>query len=1189
VFLKSLTLKGFKSFAETTTLEFEPGITVVVGPNGSGKSNIVDAVAWVLGAQGPRTVRSQKMEDVIFAGTSKRAPLGRAEVSLTIDNSAGLIPIDFTEVTITRTLFRSGDSEYAINGAPCRLLDVQELLSDSGVGRQQHVIVSQGQLDAVLNAQPVDRRLIIEEAAGVLKFRRRREKAQRRLEATEGDLLRVQDLLREVRRQLRPLERQADAARRHGDVVGELRALQLFVAGRELTAHRSRAASIAAVRTDQARAERDLVAALAALDTDVTIAEAALAAADGGIAGRPRHDILADDVARADGLRERTRGLSALVAERGRSLERLRSIEMDADLVASLEAEGAELAAALIAVDDETQRLVPEFDDLAADEGLVAAERAALGDDPEAGEPPVPAVGLFAAAASADAPSDAPSGAAAPAGAAEVRGELAALRSARDRAGAERRRAEERRAALAAKILRLAGEASTAAGELDATEALLPSLADAAGAAADALRRADAGLEGAERDFDAASGLSREWAARTEALAATLDESRAKAGAERLAGLDGLVGTVLELVDVDDGFEAAFEAAIGEAAAAVVVDGADAARAALARLHTETAGGAVLALGLQPRRPAIAPVPGAGALRPHVRSPLPEVSALLDHLLASAIVVDGGWADAIDVAVAHPDALVVTRDGDRFSSSGWRAGAGTAVATGAALADARRRADDAHAALEAASAARTAARAALAAARDSAAEATRALERDSHRRTETAASLERIERDRREIEGEVDAVAALLAELSVRLGRDEDRIASLEADLPALEAEEAAGHERLMAHRAARARVERREAALRALRTDLEVRAAGLEERRTLLSRRQVDIEARLDRHRAERASAQHRREQLDGDATAVARLAALLARRAEQLDVVLDRLRGERQAHAERTSALTGRLEDLRRRRAVAERDLAATRERLQRAELDDAETRVRIEAAVEAMRRELDVEPDTALAATCPDLPPATTADARVRELERELRLMGPINPLALEEHAALLERHTFLEAQLDDVKNGRRELAKVIKAIDSEIVDVFSAAYTDVAENFTKLFSTLFPGGTGSMRLTDPDDLLETGIEIEARPSGKNVKRLSLLSGGERSLTAMAFLFAVFRSRPSPFYLMDEVEAALDDVNLHRFLDLVHEFRNEAQLLVVSHQKRTMEAADCLYGVTMQPGGSSRVISERVAAGA
>ncbi|MDQ3756668.1 MAG: AAA family ATPase, partial [Actinomycetota bacterium] len=245
MFLKSLTLKGFKSFADATTLEFEPGITVVVGPNGSGKSNIVDAVAWVLGAQGPRTVRSQKMEDVIFAGAAKRPALGRAEVSLTIDNSAGLLPIDFSEVTVTRTLFRSGDSEYSLNGVPCRLLDIQELLSDTGVGRQQHVIVSQGQLAQILDSRPEDRRLVIEEAAGVLKHRRRREKAQRRLEATEGNLLRLQDLLREVRRQLRPLERQADAARRHGSLVEELQGIRLFLAGREISTLQGRLEAVA--------------------------------------------------------------------------------------------------------------------------------------------------------------------------------------------------------------------------------------------------------------------------------------------------------------------------------------------------------------------------------------------------------------------------------------------------------------------------------------------------------------------------------------------------------------------------------------------------------------------------------------------------------------------------------------------------------------------------------------------------------------------------------------------------------------------------------------------------------------------------------------------------------------------------------------------------------------------------------
>jgi chromosome segregation protein len=247
-----------------------------------------------------------------------------------------------------------------------------------------------------------------------------------------------------------------------------------------------------------------------------------------------------------------------------------------------------------------------------------------------------------------------------------------------------------------------------------------------------------------------------------------------------------------------------------------------------------------------------------------------------------------------------------------------------------------------------------------------------------------------------------------------------------------------------------------------------------------------------------------------------------------------------------------------------------------------------MRQEAAVESLRRELDCEPDTALAAECPELRDGTSPASRVRELERELRLMGPVNPLALEELAALQERHAFLAAQLDDVKGTRKELTKVIRAVETEMAQLLAAAYADVADHFVRLFETLFPGGQGRLRLTDPDNLLEAGIEVEARPAGKNVRKLSLLSGGERSLVALAFLFAVFRSRPSPFYLLDEVEAALDDVNLSRFLDLVGEFRQEAQLLVVTHQKRTMEAADCLYGVTMQPGGSSRVVSERVRAG-
>jgi chromosome segregation protein len=403
--------------------------------------------------------------------------------------------------------------------------------------------------------------------------------------------------------------------------------------------------------------------------------------------------------------------------------------------------------------------------------------------------------------------------------------------------------------------------------------------------------------------------------------------------------------------------------------------------------------------------------------------------------------------------------------------------------------------------------------------------------------------------------------------------------------LPALEEEEESAAARVVAERSARTRIDQRAQAVAALRRDLEVRAAGLEQRRAVLERRSSEIEERLERDKVERVAAEQRRVVIDRNIAHLDRLGGLVADRLAWVDGELAELRERRRLETEAARAATERLEGLRRERASAERRLEETRERQRRAELDEAEIRLRLEAAVETLRRDYDCEPETAMATACPELPPATSAPNRLRELERELRLMGPINPLALEEFSQLQERHQFLEGQIEDVKSSRRDLSKVIRAIDDEIVNVFRAAYADVSENYTKLFEALFPGGTGRLRLTDPDNLLDTGIEIEARPPGKTVRKLSLLSGGERSLTAMAYLFAVFRSRPSPFYLMDEVEAALDDVNLHRFLSLIEEFRQEAQLLVVSHQKRTMEAADCLYGVTMQPGGSTRVVSERV----
>jgi chromosome segregation protein len=1151
MFLKSLTLKGFKSFADPTTLTLEPGVTVVVGPNGSGKSNVVDAIAWVLGAQAPTAVRSQKMDDVIFAGTAKRPALGRAEVSLTLDNSSGILPIEFTEVTITRTLFRTGESEYAINGVPCRLLDIQELLSDSGVGRQQHVVVSQGQIDAVLNARPEDRRAIIEEAAGVLKYRKRREKSQRRLEATENNLTRISDLLREVRRQLRPLERQAEAARRYDGVVTELTALRRYVAGRELVALRRRLEANAVRKGDIATRSDELRAELARLDAEVMHAEAQLSAHGG--------DDVGDALVRLEALRERTRGLANVLTERLRVIERDRGAQVDRDVVANLEADAARLRADLQAVENDAEALIPEFERL--NEAEIDLGSARLRFEEEWAD-----------------------GVAAPSGkAAEVRGEVGALRAAVERGSAERQRLEQRLASLGNDAAGIDGELERVAGELRAVEAGESPLVEALQSAEAARDRAEDAVATAQSAVSDADAEWNSWSARADALALALDEARARAGAERLADVAGVVGTLLDLVEVDEGWEAPFEAAAGEALDAVVVDSVDAARQALGTLRAGDVSGAVLALGAA--LPAASAPPVGEPVRRHVRARHHGVDQLLDALLGGAVVVDGDLFAGIDVVLAHPGAVVVTRDGDRLGTSGWRVGGTRAQATGAALEEARARASAAgerraaaRAALDQVSAARASA---VAAVRD----AGRALDEHNKRLGALTDARVRVERRRETLGTEIESLQARIAELADRLTRESARVAELDELLPVLEGEENETLARGRAMAEARAQLEERAAAVGAIRTDIEMRAAGLEDRRKFLNQRLAEIEARLERDAAQRAEAEAKRVVLEQRQAATEHLVDIVRDRLGRIETELADLRERRRRQSEAARAIAARLDAVRRDRQAAEQRLAEQRELANRAELDEAETQMRIEAAVEALRRDLDCEPDQAIAAECPPLAEGVTPPARIRELERELKLMGPINPLALEEFQALQERHDFLEQQLDDIKASRRELGKVIRSIDEEIVNVFAAAFADVANNFEKLFEMLFPGGKGSLRLTDPENLLDTGVEVEARPSGKNVRKLSLLSGGERSLTALAYLFAVFRSRPSPFYVMDEVEAALDDVNLHRFLGLVDEFRNEAQLLIVSHQKRTMEAADCLYGVTMQPGGSSKAISEKV----
>jgi len=1148
--LKNLTLKGFKSFADQASIDLEPGVTVVVGPNGSGKSNVVDAIAWVLGAQAPSAVRSGKMDDVIFAGSAGKAALGRAEVSLTIDNHSRMLPVEFNEVKITRTLFRTGDSEYAINGVPCRLLDITDLLSDGGVGRQQHVIVSQGQIDGVLNARPEDRRAVIEEAAGVLKFRKRKERAERRLAATDGDLTRVKDLMREVRRQLRPLEKQAEAARRHSDLIQELTELRVHLAGRDIAELRAKLHANAEFRSTRVEQERATRTELEALERGVSTDERSLADHGG--------DDLGDTLARLESMRERARGLNAVLVERQRGVERERSAFADRALIANLEAEAARCRNDLERVTAELAELEPDRVRLVHEEATLAADRAAFRDEWGDGVP-------------------VPSGQAA-----EMRGELGVLRSAIERGSSESERLQVRLTELDQRRQDLEASAAQRRADLAALHDEEEPLVAALEAATSAQSTADDEVARAVAVQADAESEHHRWVARAEALSLALDEARARSGAAHLAGVEGVLGTLLDLVVVDEGWEAAFEAAAGEALRAVIVDSTDTAQVALTALADGDVAGAVLALGAVERT---APPSGEHFVRSHVSGSVEGLDHLLDRLIGDAIAVDGGWEAALDMSVGNPADVIVTRRGDRFGPSGWRIGRGSAGATGAALVEAEEQTAVTQRRCVGAADATATARRELADRTMRAAELADQLDGIEAGLTAAADALQRTDADRREVATEADALQARFDELASRLERETNRVGELEMQLPTLEAAEEASLEAGRRLAEARAEIEERAAMVGALRSDVDVRSAGLDERRATLVTRLAELDERLERDVAQRSALEAQRVGLDRCAAVLAALVMAVEVRTSVLELRLADVRDRRQAQSRAAQEIAQRLDDLRRRRGEAQDHLEGLRASLAKAEVEEAEVRTRLQATLDRLRTDHDLAPDIAVSAPCPDLPDGIGAGRRVEMLEAELDIIGPVNPLALEEYQALQDRHTFLQGQLDDIRSTRRELSKVISSINEEIVTVFASAFADVSVNFTQLFETLFPGGEGALSLTSPDDLLNTGIEISAKPSGKNIKKLSLLSGGERTLTALAFLFAVFRSRPSPFYVMDEVEAALDDVNLHRFLSLVEEFRADAQLLLVSHQKRTMEAADCLYGVSMKSGGSSRVVSEKV----
>ncbi len=1223
MFLKSLTIKGFKSFADPVTLNLEPGITVVVGPNGSGKSNVVDAVAWVLGAQGPRMLRSSRMEDVIFLGTNKRQPLGRAEVSLTIDNSSHSLPIEVAEVTITRTLFRSGDSEYAINGASCRLLDVQELLSDAGVGRQQHVIVGQGQVEGVLVSRPEERRLILEEAAGVLKHRKRKERAERRLEATEENMRRITESLRELRRQARPLERQAASARAQVKLSEELAQVRLYVAGCELRELDRRAAELAARRAELQgegeEAEKNI--------GRIVGVERRLA----GQLDEARDNGLERDLGRAEGLRQRVRGLQSATAERLRSLQMEISASQDRDVVSMLDAEMASLDEEITAVGTSIDAAETRMAELAEEARTVQHELEVIDErwSAEAGAGGV--VGAGGASVAHEL--------------AEVRSRLQSNERAMQRSAAGRGRLEARRSAVFAALEKLDAESTILSNEraemAEQVESAAIGIEDVR-LQVDQEEKAVRGCEAAVRECE---DRHRVLLARSEALSLALRRAQDEGGAGLLGGRDGVLGTLAELIEVDPNWERAVEAALGPTAGTVVVAGREAGVASAFELVRAGRPGGLVVLKITsqsgssdggsgdggsgvPAEPAREPgsrYPGE-SLRRHVtvkknigsgwsgrRDLVAALEQFLDARLASAVVVsdqedmrssqavaptssassassarsarEAELGRALDVAIQRPDLFVITANGDRM--------AGEVLKVRSEMLDtapglAKRAQDEARSqslVLERATAELAAARETLARSSEELLELRRTRDLAEGKLAAAEIALRRLTEERERMLLEERDLSRQIEDLSAEVESDGGDSVLLSERAAMLEEALRVHAEQSRQRSEARGGLEATREALLKEESTVTARLAALYERRIVLSERRAKVELRLAGSAAERDNASARRGWLEDAARQVQDLLAKLAGCAQSVAFCVKRLSELREQADAGILEIEQHLESLSQERGGLELRSGEAKEQLQDLAVRSAEDRLRREALMERIQRQLARDRDDALRAPRPSLPEGVTAEERERELEREIASMGPVNLLAVDELAELDERRRFVESQLDDVRSARRDLLKVVDMVDAEIASVFTSAFTDVNEHFSSLVSSLFPDGTGRLVLTDPANALETGVELEACLPGRRVRKLSLLSGGERSLVALAFLFAVFMARPSPFYLMDEVEAALDDVNLNRFVTLLDGFRSHSQLIVVSHQKRTMECADALFGVTMAPGESSKVVSERV----
>lgn len=1104
----SLTLRGFKSFASATTFEFTPGINAVVGPNGSGKSNVLDALAWVMGEQGAKSLRGGSMKDVIFAGSgeagsgdgAQRAPLGRAKVTLTFDNSDGTLSIPADRVQISRTMFRSGGSEYEINGSPARLADIQDLLSEAGLGQQMHVLVGQGQLDAVLHATAQQRRDMIEQAAGVVKYRRRQEKTSRKLESVASNVTRLSDLVAELDSQLQPLSEQAESAATARQLQARIRQLEAVLLARQL----------GVLQAEQAQALASEVEGTRRAETLKEQLEAARAASAKHQQEQNRLNAEVTACQKAvSTLREsaaRVRTVQSIAAER------VRTYRVELTEATAAARAGYERALELLEERrEEAERAVESYASFEEryDAALKNLEKAAS----------------------------------------EVaQTERASGEAARSRARAQAQLDAARAAAVEAT------RAYAAAAERAATlrEALGQSLGEAP---------AEPGAESAEAVFDPETGelmdSSNEGVSLLRVLdAVQIDPEYARAASAALTSLaTAALSVPVEDAEVsqlrgDKGSDMRGDA--GESAA-------DMPESALPETALpESCATELRELGIRPATEMIEPLSeDAAALAGIDEHSLARVTAALGERLAGVLF-------APDAASAEQALHLLVENEGAGQRTIWRIfdPAGTEHTRYSLLYPA-----EGASPLELAAAYRAASQVVT---------RTRAeLDEAEHAVQQAQAAAEAA------VEAEREAAKAA-GVASAEHARARAQAESLEASAQNIQAERARLNERLTAaeESVAQARTAYESARIR---EDSYLAGTGEQAPAAKIERRAQRLGEVLAEQVSEREQQLHE-------------LSDALKNAQEGLTSTNDEVQDLQAAHAAaltllaRTQTEAARVQE--RVQALAERARLVTGLTLEQLEEEYSEqlpVDVPADGASENTATE-NAASENSAPENAPE-PASETAEAstesvraRLKATRAELDALGAINPLALEEYEALSERHAYLNQQIEDLKATRRDLNTVMDEVSSHIAEVFTAAMEDINTHYRRIFETLFPGGEGHLELDDPSDPLNSGVEIHARPAGKKVKRLSLLSGGERSLASLALLIAIYMSRPSPFYALDEVEAALDDRNLSRLLQVIGELGERSQLIVVTHQKRTMQIAETLYGVSMR-GGVSTVLSQQM----